>query len=103
MKKTFGIIALLASSSLALVSPALAHDQRDNYSYRSQSYGNSYNNQRNNRYTTNDSSSRNRYVAGDSYARGNSYVVARDNDRRDGELIRNRQWQQRDAGFRDCR
>ena len=95
MKKTFGTIALLASSSLALVSPALAHDQSDNYGYHSQNYSNSYN-QRN------------------SYARGNRYVVARDNDDRHDdwrdrhavqirESVRDRQWERRDFGFRGCR
>jgi hypothetical protein len=100
MKKTFGMIALLASSSVALVSPALAHDQQDNYGYRNQNFSHSYN-QPNNRYTNNRSTT-------DENGYRNSYVVARDNDDRhndrpDRESVRDRQWERRELAFRECR
>ena len=96
MKKIFGLIALLGSSSLALVSPALARDWRSNDAYTNQNYSS-------NRYTVYDNGYGNSHVARNDRVLDNRYVDARHDYRPARESNRLREWHREDVRLRDCR
>ena len=106
MKKTFGLIALLASSSLALVSPALAHERQDNDGYRNQTVIHNRNNAYDNYNAYNNSYNsgyRAGYVNGSECAPDNRYVDARRESSRAREAARDRQWHRQDFHSREWR